>query len=218
MQNNNRPPLNQLYDIVNDLWGSLAQPEAPADAPAKPAHEPEAAIYQESFPPFEQFWKIADESVDWTEALAHEHSTDGLTSPQLWSFFHEHAARVLDGDVEAYVEVLKASNPLGDLLPYARGFNVKAESADRLTVTFDGLPAYLRRPESERKRYLAGICLRAARDLMALLPACETCVVAREQDQPLLEVTFTRQELQKVRFSFVDPVAFVEACGGVFHG
>lgn len=215
MPNNDRTtnPLDHLYDIVNDLWGSPEDTaaEAPADQ-----RQPEQPAYQQTFPPFEQIWRVADEAVEWTEALARPHMNDGLTSPQMWAFFHEHAARVLDGDVAAYVEVLKAANPLGDLLPYARAFNVRAESADRLTVCFDGLPSYLNQPESERKRYLAGICLRAARDLMALLPVCETEVTAQQNGQPLLKVTFTRQELQKVRFSFLDPIAFVTACGGEF--
>lgn len=214
MQNNNRTPnpLDHLYDIVNDLWGTPVEEAAPAaDKPKQTT-----PVYQQTFPPFEQFWKVADETVDWTEALAHDRVSDGLTSPQMWSFFHEHAQRVLNGDISAYVEVLKAANPLGDLLPYARGFNVKAESADRLSVSFDGLPSYLNQKDSERKRYLAGICLRAARDLMALLPVCETSVIAMENGKPLLDVTFTRQELQKVRFSFVDPVQFAIACGGKY--
>ena len=51
---------------------------------------------------------------------------------------------------------------------------------------------------------------------MALLPVCEAAITARQNDKVLLQVTFTRQELQKVRFSVVDPVAFAEQCGGVF--
>ncbi len=202
--------LNQLYDIVNDLWGqSGAAPESAAPSGA-PHPVPEA------FPPFEQFWRTADETVDWTDALAYEHCPDGMTSPVLWSFFHEHANAVLHGDLAAYVEVLKTANPLSDLLPYACGFHVKAENADRLTVSFEGLPQYLNTAENERRRYLSGICLRAARDLMALLPVCETQVTAKATEAPLLNVTFTRQQLQKARFSFVDPVAFVAECGGQF--
>lgn len=209
-------PLDQLYNIVNDLWGAAPVAEE-AEPPVRRAEKPAPPKEPEpSFPPFEQFWRTADETVDWTDALAMDHPTDGMTSPALWSFFHSHAEAVLRGDIPAYVEVLKAANPLGDLLPYAQAFNVKAQNADQLTVTFEGLPRYLNTDAPERRRYLAGICLRTARDLMALLPVCNVDVSACDQGRELLRVDFSRQELQKVRFSFVEPVQFVKDCGGVY--
>ena len=197
---------------MNDLWGTPASPE-PAAAVAQ--HTPKK-VYQSTFPPFEQLWKTADETVDWTDALASASPTDGLTSPRLWSFFHEHAGAVLKGDLNAYVEVLHAANPLGDLAPYAVSFDVEAESADRLRVTFEGSPAYLGAAEKEVRRYLAGVALRAARDLMALLPVRAVLAEGVSQGKTLLSVEFDRDELQKVRFSFIDPETFAVACGGVF--
>lgn len=181
---------------------------APQAVPAKPA-EP-------AFPPFEDFWRTADETVEWTDALAHAHPVDGLTSEHLWSFFHEHAEAVLNGELPAYLEVLKAANPLGDLKPYARTFNVRAVNADNLIVTFEALPAYLGKDPAEVRRYLSGIALRCARDLMALLPVTEVQVQARADGKVLLTVPFLRDELQKVRFSFVDPEQFAVQCGAVF--
>lgn len=196
-----------LADIVGDLWGASAQP-----APA-PAAQP---VYKSTFPPFEQMWKTADDTVDWTDALAHDQPTDGLTSAHLWQFFHQNAARVLSGDVAAYVEVLKAANPLGDLSPYATSFDVEAESADRVQVRFSVHPAYMDKAEAEVRRYLCAVALRAARDVMALLPVREVQVAAMQAAAPLMQVLFDRGELQKVRFSFIDPVAFVTACGAEF--
>lgn len=198
-----------LSDIVDDLWG--ASPEdsnQPAAAPKK--------IYQSTFPPFEQLWKTADDTVDWTDALAHAKPTDGLTSENLWSFFHQHAAKVLQGDTAAYVEVLQAANPLGDLAPYAKSFDVETVSADHLAVHFKAHPAYLNKDEAEIRRYLCAVSLRAARDLMALLPVREVTVTSQQEDTTLMQVTFDRGELQKVRFSFIDPVAFVGQCGATF--
>lgn len=204
--------LYSLRDIVDDLWGAAPQAQeqsAPEEFPARP-------VYQSTFPPFEHLWKTADDTVDWTDALAHARPTDGLTSPALWDFFHQHAARVLQGDVTAYVEVLQAANPLGDLAAYAKSFDVEAESADRLTVSFAAHPAYLDKEESEVRRYLCAVALRAARDLMALLPVREAVVTARRDEATLLHVAFDRSELQKVRFSFIDPVTFVTSCGAAF--
>lgn len=210
-------PLDQLYEIVDDLWG-VSKAQTPENRPVfRPASsEAEQTKSEPVFPPFESLWHVADDTVDWTDALAHAAPVDSFTGPVLWSYFHEHAEKVLEGDVSAYVDVLKAANPLGDLTPYARGFNVVAESADRLSVSFEGLPCHLSAEDGEKKRYLAGMSLRCARDLMALLPVCETAVRATDGDRTLFEVVFERSELQKVRFSFVDPVQFALECGGKF--
>lgn len=184
--------------------------QATVEKPAVPA-EPKP-----SFPSFESFWRTADETVDWTDALAHAHANDGLTSEHLWAFFHEHAEAVLNGDVAAYLEVLRVANPLGDLTPYGRTFSVRAESADRLNVSFEALPAYLEQSSAEVQRYLSGMALRCARDLLALLPVCEVRVEARVKGRPALVVPIDRRELQREKFTITDPVQLVKTCGGMF--
>ncbi len=199
--------LDHLSDVATDLWGAPAPTESRGSAaPAESA----------AFPPFEQLWKVADETVDWTDALAYAHPSDGLTSENLWRFFHEHAERVLAGEPAAYVEVLRATNPLGDLTPYAAGFEVTCESADCLRAAFTARPCYLKGGLSEDRRYLAGVSLRVARDLMALLPVRAVTVEARDGERTLLTVPFERAELQRVRFGFIDPEEFVRRCGGEF--
>lgn len=194
-----------LANIVNDLWGHAA----PANAAGSSTTQ---AVPAQSFPPFEQLWQVADETVDWTEALVREHPADGQTSETLWQFFHENAQAVLDGDVQAYMTVLKAANPLGDLKSYARAYTVRATDADELTCDFEVDPAYLSSTESEVRSYLCGVSLRVARDLMALLPVSRVTVHARQDENPLLDVTYPRETLQRVRFSFVDPVALTKEC------
>ena len=202
--------LYNLADIVEDLWDASKEP---APQQAEQAKQP---AYQSTFPPFEQLWKTADDTVDWTDALAHDKPNDGLTSPHLWSFFHEHARKVLQGDTAAYVDVLHTANPLGDLAPYANAFDVETISADKLLVRFRPNPVYMDKDEGEIRRYLCAVALRVARDLMALLPVSQVEVHARQGERQLLQVAFERNELQKVCFSFIDPVAFVTACGAVF--
>lgn len=200
--------LHSLVDIVGDLWGA---------APAKSAEELLPPPARPEFPPFEQLWKVADETVDWTEALVNNAPADGLTSPETWAMYHKHAQAVLRGDVNAYIEVLRAVNPLGDLAPYAAGFDVTALSADQLQVRIKALPAYLPEDDGAKcRQYLAGVSLRTARDLFALLPVTQVSVEAAEGEKVLLSVGYEKAELMKVRFAFVDPVAFAEKCGGIF--
>ena len=138
---------------------------------------------------------------------------DGLTSEADWALYRQHAAQVLGGNPEAYLAVLKAVDPLKDLTPWAEKFDVVCHDADSLQVTFTAIPAL---SEAEGAKYHAGMSLRIARDLFALLPILRTEVTVLCAEAQLLTVAFDRQELQKVRFSFIDPVAFVTRCGGVF--
>lgn len=197
-----------LSDIVDDLWG---------EAPSSPAPRPRpAAAPQPEFPPFKQLWKVADETVDWTDALARETPADGLTDPADWALYHRYAARVLAGDVDAYLAVIEAMQPLGDLIAYAASFDVTAPSSEALKASCQALPRYLDKPESEAKRYLAGMAVRIARDLFALLPVTQVDVDVCFEDKPLLRVCFEKSEMMKVRFAFIDPVAFALQCGGTF--
>ena len=202
-----------LSDIVDDLWGEVTAAAVPAPkAPAKP----QTPAAPRSFPPFEQLWKVADETVDWTDALAHETPCDGLTAPDEWALYHRYAARVLAGDTDAYLAVIAAMQPLDDLTAYAGGFDVAAPSSDELQAVMQALPVYLDAPGAEARRYLAGMAVRMARDLFALLPVTRVRTEVRRGDKALLTVTFEKAEMLKVRFAFIDPVAFAVSCGGAF--
>ncbi|MGN0971258.1 MAG: hypothetical protein ACI4OY_04825, partial [Aristaeellaceae bacterium] len=90
-----------LGSIVDDLWGTpIPRPAAAAKGDSAPA-APRASA--PSFPPFEQLWKAVDETVDWTEVLAHDAPNDGLTAPEAWAQYRRYAAQVLAGDPEAYL-------------------------------------------------------------------------------------------------------------------
>lgn len=189
-----------LSGVVNDLWRMV--PSAPSEPPA--------------FPAFETLWKVADETVDWTDALAGIASDAALTDDNLWRVAQTYAKRVLAGDTSAYLAVLEAAKPLADLSAYAKRFDVVAVSPDRLEALFEALPVYLNETGTESKRYLAGMAVRMARDLFALLPVTAVQIRATKNEQTLLEVSFEKTEMLKVRFAFIDPVDFTEACGGVF--
>ena len=217
-------PLDMLYQIVNDLWPgeAAARPASPAaggKAPAspsaspaqKPAPEKAAETKAPGAPPFEEFWRRADERVDWTGVLLNARPTDDTLTPETWAAFHERAERVLEGDITAYAEVLQLSNPLSDLKPYAAHVSVTAQDADTAMVTFEALPCAV-----EEKRLLAGLALRCARDVLALLPVKAVSVRGTLPGGAALEVTYPYLSLRKVQFSFIDPVLYAEEMGCVF--
>ena len=207
--------LKKLAAIGSDLWGGMPsaayekeevpdkQKETPpAQAPAK---KKENGIHH--------LWKTADETVDWTDALAHDAPADGLTGRRLWNFYHKMAEKVLSGDLEAYTEVLKTSNPLGELTDYAESINMRASNADCLESTFVCKDELMK---ENRKLYLAGMGLRIARDLMACLPVKEVRVTAEQDGKEVFSATFPRQQLLRRNFAFIDPVRFAEECGAKF--
>ena len=206
----------QLRKIAGDLWGSTgkatgedavtAEPKPKKKAPARVVVEqPEIGI--------DNLWMTADESVDWTDALGHSMPSDGLTDPRMWRFYHEKAADVLAGNLKAYAEVLAKSNPLGELTSFADRIAIRPESPDRLVVTYACKEKELeKRPE----KYPAAMSIRMARDLFSCLPVSEVTVNAVLKDQPVMTVTYRRDQLLHRNFTFLDPVAFAKECGAVY--
>ncbi len=200
-----RSLLKGMADIVGDLYGE----PAPATATLKSAETP-APKNPPSLPPFEALWKTADETIDWTDILVSPTPTDGLTPTDKWALYHRHASGVLAGDTAAYLAVLQAENPMADLTAYVAALDVTTVDADLLRASFAVREDLM---EKDAKQYLCGMALRIARDLFAALPVLQVEVTATQGEDALLNVAFTRAQMNKVRFAFIDPVAFVEKCG-----
>ena len=199
-----------LAKVAEDLWGTACDAPTAETAEAETPAAAKAAPQSKAFPPFDQLWKTADDTVDWTDALVNETCPDGMTAPDLWAFFHEQAKAVLAGDTETYLKVMDKSDPLGDLQPYAVHIDASAESSDALSAAFEVLPHYVEDGEVAKQKYLCGMSVRIARDLMALLPVSTVKVTATQGEETLMTTVFPRNEMQRVRFSFIDPVAFVQ--------
>ena len=206
--------MKRLRAIGNDLWGNVPDVTPPEAAPEGNQPAPRKEILNRPAVGIDNLWMTADETVDWTEALAHPLPTDGLTSPETWRFYHEQAENVLRGDVAAYTRVLRRINPLGDLTAYADGMTMRAPSAERVEGSFTCSTSLL---EKHGKKYLAAMGLRVARDLMAVLPVSEAGVTAYQEGQLVLEATYPREALRHLAFGFLDPVRLTEECGGQLH-
>lgn len=159
----------------------------------------------------DNLWMVADETIDWTDALLWDCPRDGLTGQRLWDFYHRMARKVLAGDTSAYAEVLTTLNPLGDLTDYVSGMILRTPGPDRLECEFECQPEDL---ESHGRNYLGALSLRIARDLLAVLPVSEIGVIGRRDGKEMISVTFRRDQLLKQKMAFLKPAEFVEACGG----
>ena len=205
-----------LEQIGIDFGGGMPsaayeKEEVPDQPKGMPSDKPEPVITENNI---RELWKTADETVDWTDALAHDKPSDGLTGKNLWSFYHGIAEKVLSGDHEAYTEVLKTSNPLKDLVCYADGISIQILSADRLRSTFICKDELM---NENRKLYLAGMGLRIARDLLACLPVKEVEVTAEQEGKTVFSATYQRQQLLHRSFAFINPIMLADEIGAKFE-
>lgn len=205
-----RSLLKGMANIVGDLYGEPVPTKNTATLKSSDAPIP---AKQPALPPFCKLWKTADETIDWTDILVSPTPTDGLTLPDKWALYHQHAAGVLKGDIVAYLAVLQAENPMADLTPYVSALDVTTVDSDVLRATFAARDDLMK---TDAKQYLCGMAVRIARDLFAALPVLTVEVIATQDDKSLLTVSFTRAQMNKVRFAFIDPVEFVGAYGGDF--
>ena len=205
--------MKRMKAIASDLWGGTPAEEEET-APAQPPKPAVQAAAEKVKAGIQGIWKTADETIDWTDALAHNLPTDGLTGPKMWAFFHKYAQKVLDGDLNAYTEVLQKANPLGELTDYAEGITMQAPSAERLESKFVCKKEQM---EKNRKLYLAAMGLRIARDLLACLPVEEVTVTGEDDGKEVFRATYPRHQLLHRNFAFTDPVKLAEEIGGKFN-
>ena len=215
--NGNIPPLEQnellkrLRAIGSDLWGE--SPDVSAE-PKPQAEKPKQVVVKRPEIGIDNLWMTADETIDWTDALGHEYPVDGLTSLRLCSFYHKQAEAVLSGDTKAYAEVLKKSNPLGELTAFAEGISMRAPDPGRVEAQFNCRAEYM---EKNAKKYLSAMGVRIARDLLACLPVDEVGVTAVQDGKHVMEVTYHRDALLHRNFSFLNPEKLTEECGAEFN-
>lgn len=203
--------LKRMKAIASDLWRE--PPEDVSAEPKTPQEKPAKVVVRRPKINIDNLWMTADETIDWTDALAHEWPADGLTNIALWKFYHKNAEAVLSGDLTAYAEVLRKSNPLGELMDFAKEINMRAPDADRVEATFIAKDEHM---EKDGKKYLCAMGVRIARDLLACLPVSEVRVSAKYGNRQVLEVIYRREQLLHRNFSFLDPQELTEECNAVF--
>lgn len=210
--------LSDMADIAQDLWASVPETVPAENRPLfgtnrpRPTHRKPRRIPQirrfstqshlcgRKSLPFTELWKVADEPIDWTEVVSSPIPTDGLVSAEKWALYRQYADKVLSGDTAAYLGVLKAVDPMGDLAPYTSSLSVATRDADVMLATFAVRDDLL---DSDGEHYLCGLSLRIARDLFATLPVTHVIVTATQKEQPIKRVDFPRSAMQNARFQLL---------------
>lgn len=162
-------------------------------APSSEA-EKTVAEYEAYVNAIQTIHRTCDDTIEWekinTDSVPAGYKK-GTEDYENWEKLHELAGKVLDGDIDAYLEVVDQMKPFDDLLDYGSGFEVGTEDDDQMTVEFTvksdevvptnvySILASGKLSEKAMSKtaynelvqdYVCSTVIRVARDLFALLP------------------------------------------------
>jgi Protein of unknown function (DUF4236) len=184
-------------------WDDVYNREAPYGAGQAGPNEQQARANLQSYQPgfFDRLFKRGEakkrkleEEVEAAVQKDHELMNE-------WEYMHAVSKRILDKDIDAYLEVLDEFRPLDDLVEFGSGFEFGTDDPNEIHVSFD-VNAQQAVPEkslsltktgklSEKnltktayydiyQDYVCSCALRIARDMFALLPVSNVFVHAYE--------------------------------------
>ena len=156
-------------------------------------------------------YRTADTPIDWKKML--------VTDDPECHYFKEHAEAILNGDIDAYFEVINGLNPLNDLMEYGSGFECGTDDPRKLSVHFhvnsDKVLHDARALPKETyydllQDYVCGCAIRIARDMFAILPIRGLIVDAWDHRDEILSVDFKRRTFAELDFAHLDPSDTIE--------
>ncbi len=158
--------------------------------------------------------KAFDDTVDWLEVSQSETPPDESYNPDMWAYYHEKAAAVLDGDIDTYLQVIAEVGPLNDLLDYGGQFQFGTDRASLMEVEYVVNEETLETQRREKnviqfydlvQDFICSTAIRIARDMFALLPVSDVVVHAVMGEETVLSARFDRETMNKIKFGYVDP-------------
>ena len=151
--------------------------------------------------------RISDDVIDWTEIMVSSCPTDDSYDIELWKYLHDISAKVLSGDIDAYLQVINDIKPLNDLLDYGTGFEFGTDSPLKMEIEFqinsDNID--MDKNSAEYQDYVCSVAIRVARDIFALLPVQKVVVHAVDKNVDILSVCFDKKIFSSLKFNYIDP-------------
>ena len=198
----------EALPAVPEMPDPAPEPELPPEPPADfhPAQLTDEAL--------RGIHRDADAPVDWIRLFRSPEPPSGAYDPELWAYYHRLAPRVLEGDIDAYLTVIRDAAPLDDLLAYGGEFQFGTDDPSRMEVEFVVNEEALKDQRLEKnvlqyfdllQDYVCSVTIRMARDLFALLPVSDVAVHAVLGGQTVLSACFDKETMDRIPFGAADP-------------
>lgn len=163
-----------------------------------------------------RIYNQADQPINWRRILAHQLSPNATEQEK---YLKSHAEDILNGNIDAYYEVIQDVNPLDDLLQYGSNFECGTDDPRMLYVSFQvNSRAVMHNAENLDRTeynqllqdYVCGCTIRVARDMFALLPLRHIIVDAEDSGKTILSVDFGKRQFDELDFQLLDASDAVE--------
>ena len=159
------------------------------------------AIYRESI-----------QTIDWRDIL--------ISSPgEYHEYYKSRAEKILNGDIDAYFEVLSDLNPFDKLMQYGSDFECGTDDPRMLVVHFtvnsyqvlsEAISLPVEQYNDLLQDYVCGCSIRIARDIFALLPLRSVLINAIDNGKDILSVKFKKRSFEALNFAQIDASDTVE--------
>lgn len=160
-------------------------------------------------------YAIADSSIDWLGIK----NSSADTGYENWAYLKERADRVLEGDIDCYLEIINDINPFSELIELGSSFECGSDSPMKMsvlcTVNAGQVLGEYKNDKGLVEDYIAGTAIKSARDIFAILPVWQVEVTAVEADKTVLNVKFTRDSFEELNFERIDASDSVKKLGGI---
>ena len=160
-------------------------------------------------------YAMSDRAIEW---IAIKNSSSDL-GYENWDYLKERADKVLGGDIDTYLEIINDVNPFAELIDMGCEFECGTDNPMKMFVEckING-DKVLEEYKSEKEiyeDYVAGVALKAGRDIFALLPLWQVEVTCLEEEQTVLNVKFTRDNFESLNFEKIDASDTIKKLGGI---
>ena len=126
--------------------------QAAAAQPKQPLYQPKPVAAQVDMEAVRAIHKVADDTIDWSEIMASPTAPAGYDQ-QMWSYYYEAAPKVLDGDIDTYLQLIDAQTGGGVRRQSGRARRSEAhDAAQQVQRSAAGL--YLQHGDPHRARYV----------------------------------------------------------------
>ena len=158
--------------------------------------------------------KAFDDTVDWVEVSESETPPDESYNAEMWAYYHDMSPAVLDGDIDAYLQVIDDVRPLDDLLDFGGQFQFGTDRPSLMEVEYVVNDETLETQRREKnviqyydllQDFICSASIRIARDMFALLPVADVVVHAVLGEDTVLSVRYDRDTMDRIKFGYVDP-------------